>query len=115
MIKKYFFLLSTLLVLSFTQQANAQWEQIYKLPATQCIFVAPNGNLIASDFQFDYSGGIYYSEDKGTTWNRADVEDFAYNTIIQAGEYIIASGELLIHALRLHRGESCRKRPLVRS
>ncbi len=93
MIKKYFFLLSTLLVLSFTQQANAQWEQIYKLPATQCIFVAPNGNLIASDFQFDYSGGIYYSEDKGTTWNRADVEDFAYNSIIQAGEYIIASGE----------------------
>ena len=70
-----------------------QWEQIQVLPATQSIFVAPNGNLISSDFQFDYSGGIYYSTDKGTTWTKADVPDYAYSRMIQAGEYIIASGE----------------------
>lgn len=76
-----------------TTTASAQWEQIQVLPATQNIFVAPNGNLISSDFQFDYTGGIHYSVDKGATWTKADVEDFAYTRMIQAGEYIIASGE----------------------
>lgn len=72
----------------------AGWEQIKALPATQCVFVAKNGNLIASDFLYtDYSGGIYYSEDKGVTWNKADVADYCYATMIQAGDYIIASGE----------------------
>ena len=93
MMKKYFSLVVALFMVATAQQAWAQWEQIQQLPATQNVFVAPNGNLISSDFQFDYSGGIYYSEDKGETWNRADVDDFAYNTMIQAGEYIIASGE----------------------
>ena len=79
-------------IFSFTVVAQ-QWEQIQVLPATQNVFVAPNGNLISSDFQFDYSGGIYYSTDKGTTWTKADVQDFAYSVMIQAGEYIIASGE----------------------
>ncbi len=93
MVKKYFLLLATIFVAATTQQASAQWEKIQALPAAQCIMVAPNGNLISSDFQFDYSGGIYYSQDKGATWIKAEVEDYAYNTMIQAGEYIIASGE----------------------
>ena len=91
---KNYFLLALIFIMATTQQAFAKWEQIRALPASYIVFVAPNGNLIMSDFQYDYSGGLYYSEDKGETWIKADVEDFAYNTIIQAGEYIIASGEL---------------------
>lgn len=93
MMKKYFTLVAIFFLTATSHLAFAQWEQIQQLPATQSIFVAPNGNLIMSDFQFDYSGGIYYSEDKGETWNKADLEDYAYNSMIQAGEYIIASGE----------------------
>lgn len=91
---KNYFLLAVIFIMATTQQAFAKWEQIRHLPATYDVFVAPNGNLIMSDLQYDYSGGLYYSEDKGATWTKADVEDFAYGTIIQAGDYIIASGEL---------------------
>lgn len=78
-----------------TATMHAQsWEQIQKLPSAQNIFVAPNGNLISSDFQYiDYSGGIYYSTDKGDSWIKCNVADYAYCKMIQAGEYIIAAGE----------------------
>lgn len=69
------------------------WEQVYQLPTTKNIFVAPNGNLIASDFQYDYTGGIYYSTDQGETWTKCDIEDYCYNRMVVAGEYIIATGE----------------------
>ncbi|MBR6750482.1 MAG: hypothetical protein IKM10_08365 [Bacteroidaceae bacterium] len=72
---------------------SAAWEQIQKLPATQCVFVAPNGNLISSDFIFEHTGGIWCSQDKGTTWTKCDVDDYAYGVMVQAGDYIIAAGE----------------------
>ncbi len=76
-----------------TMVKAAAWEQIQSQAATQNVFVAPNGNLISSDFIFEYTGGIYYSQDNGATWTKADVEDHAYTCMIQAGDYIIASGE----------------------
>lgn len=91
--KKLNFLLTLLFVSFASHHAYAKWEQIKTLPATHTVYVAPNGNIICTDFQFDFSGGIYYSEDQGETWNKADVEDYAYNGIIEAGEYIFASGE----------------------
>lgn len=96
MMKNYksFLRLSVLLVaLVSAFSARAAWEQIQKLPAAQNVFVAPNGNLISSDFDFDHKGGIWYSQDKGATWTKCDVEDFAYTLMVQAGDYIIASGE----------------------
>ncbi len=94
MMKKYTLLLVALIVATATQQAWAKWERIQDLTAAYCVFVAPNGNLISSDFLFDdYSGGIYYSEDKGETWHKSDAEDHLYSNMIQAGEYIIASGD----------------------
>lgn len=69
------------------------WEQIYQLPTTKNIFIAPNGNLLVSDFQYEYTGGIYYSTDKGESWTKADIEDYCYNRMTVAGEYIIATGE----------------------
>ncbi len=72
---------------------SAAWEQIQKLPAAQCVFVAPNGNLISSDFIFEHTGGIWCSQDKGTTWTKCDVDDYAYGVMVQAGDYIIAAGE----------------------
>lgn len=92
--KKYILLLATIFIAATTQQVCAQWEKIQALPAAYCVFVAPNGNLISSDFQYtEYSGGIYYSEDKGETWIKSDAPDYLYSAIIQADEYIIASGE----------------------
>lgn len=91
---KFFTTVVLLLTLSFSTSVLAQqWEQIQELPAAQNIFVAKNGNLISSDFHFDYIGGIYYSQDGGLNWTKADVEDYAYNRMIQAGDYIIAAGE----------------------
>ncbi len=87
-------LLLTCTFISSTTLVAQQWEQIQMLPAAQNVFVAPNGNLISSDFQYiDYNGGIYYSTDKGDSWIKCDVVDFAYCKMIQAGEYIIAAGD----------------------
>ena len=47
---KNYLILAVLLIATTTNQALAKWEQIRSLPATYDVFVAPNGNLIMSDF-----------------------------------------------------------------
>lgn len=91
--KNFFSVILVFVALACSSGAYAAWEQIQVLPAAQNVFVAPNGNLISSDFIFEYTGGIWYSQDKGTTWTKCDVEDHAYTLMVQAGDYIIASGE----------------------
>lgn len=68
------------------------WEQIYKLPATNAFHVAKNGNLLLADYQFDLSGGLYVSEDKGATWKKTNAPDYTYNIFVENGEYIFAAG-----------------------
>lgn len=70
----------------------AEWEQIKSLPATNTFFIARNGNMLLADYQFDYSGGIYISEDKGTTWTKTAAPDYMYNKFIENDEYIFAAG-----------------------
>ena len=90
-IKSIMLLLSIMLSTNIFAQEVA-WEQIYKLPATNAFHIASNGNLILADYQYDFTGGIYFSEDKGQTWKKADVVDYAYNIFYENDEYIFAAG-----------------------
>lgn len=89
--KSIMLLLSIMLSTNIFAQEVA-WEQIYKLPATNAFHIASNGNLILADYQYDFTGGIYFSEDKGQTWKKADVVDYAYNIFYENDEYIFAAG-----------------------
>ncbi|MBQ8226700.1 MAG: T9SS type A sorting domain-containing protein [Bacteroidaceae bacterium] len=75
-----------------TSAQEASWEQIYKLPATNAFHIARNGNLIMADYQFDLTGGIYISEDKGATWTKTGAPDYTYNIFVENDEYIFAAG-----------------------
>ncbi len=86
-------LCATLVFMTCSLQANAAWEQIYKLNAPYCMHIAPNGDILVADYLFNEQGGIYYSEDGGTTWNKSDAPDYTYGKIIDAGEYLIATGK----------------------
>ena len=72
--------------------ASAQWTQIKDLPASYAAYVTENGNLLLSDYQFDYSGGINISTDKGATWTKTNAEDHCYNRFVSDGKYLYAIG-----------------------
>lgn len=77
----------------FALSANAQsgWEMVKELPATNAFHIAKNGNLILADFQYDFTGGIYVSTDKGATWTKTAVQDYNYNAFYETDEYIFAA------------------------
>lgn len=85
------------LCLAFALNASAQdpeWEQILELPATNCMHVASNGNLIVADFRYEWDGGIYVSKDKGQTWTKTKVMDYNYNAFTENDEYVFAAGSM---------------------
>lgn len=73
-------------------QVSAQWKLVKELEATYSTDVTPSGNLLLSDYRFEYDGGIYLSTDKGATWEKTDVEDYNYNKFLHFGDYIFAIG-----------------------
>ena len=86
-------LLSALMLVSmFVSTASAQWEKVKTLDAAYAGFITKSGNMLLSDYQFDGSGGIYLSTDKGTTWNHLEAEDNSYNRFCADGDYIYAVG-----------------------
>ena len=72
--------------------ASAQWTQVKDLPAAYAAYITESGNLLLSDYQFDYSGGILVSTDKGASWTKTDAEDHCYNRFVRDGKYIYAIG-----------------------
>ena len=75
------------------QQVSAQWTLVKDQEATYAADVTPSGNLLISDYQFDGSGGIYLSTDKGSTWNKTEAFDFCYSKFLHFDKYIFAAGQ----------------------
>ncbi len=78
---------------SFVMSANAQkgWEMIKELPTANAFHIAKNGNFILADFQFDFSGGLYVSNDQGASWFKTAATDYNYNAFCETDEYIFAT------------------------
>lgn len=72
--------------------AYADWEQVSSHPSTYAHFVSANGTFLLSDLDYSRKGGIYYSEDRGKSWIKADVKDYNYNRFYEADGYIWAVG-----------------------
>ncbi len=81
----------TAVALMCVTTVSAQWTQVKELPACYAAYKTPNGNMLLSDYQFDYSGGIYISADE-KTWTKTEVEDHCYNRLVTDGKYIYAIG-----------------------
>lgn len=90
--KKCFVLSALLFISVFVSKSYAQWEFVKYQDAAYAGFVTKSGNLILSDFTFDNTGGIYISEDGGTTWTKTEAEDHCYNKFYQFGDYIFGIG-----------------------
>lgn len=92
---KAFKALMVVMMLACSLSASAEnkgWEQLYHLPATNAFHIAKNGNFILADYQFDLSGGLYVSTDKGVTWEKTAAPDYTYNAFVENDEYIFAVG-----------------------
>ena len=87
---KFFSFLCMILFMSpvFAQK----WDLVKDYKSTYAFHITKNGTLLLSDYLFDYTGGIYFSKDDGSTWTKADITDYNYNSFLEAGDYIFASG-----------------------
>lgn len=81
--------------------ANAKWEQVYSLPTTYAHFITSEGLHLMSDYRDNQDGGIYYSEDNGSTWTKTEVKDSWYSNFYEADGYVFAIGS----ACRIGRSE----------
>lgn len=84
-----------------TLPLSANWEQIYELPQASAHYITKEGLILMSDLRDNLDGGIYYSEDKGKTFTKCEVADYAYNKFVEIGDYIYAPGK----ACRIARSE----------
>lgn len=87
------FLLLLLTAFSVSNMGYAQWIQVKELESAYSALVTPGGALLLSDFRPDKQGGIYRSEDQGSTWTKTCSEDHRYSQFLQMDGYIFASGE----------------------
>lgn len=78
--------------LAFPMSASAEWEQVYSLPTTYAHFITTEGVHLMSDYRDNRDGGIYYSEDGGTTWSKCGVRDYWFSNFYEADGYIFAIG-----------------------
>lgn len=86
------FLLSFLLLLQFPSFAFADWELLHELSATYTFHVTEEGLMLMTDLLEDGQGGIYYSEDKGATWQKSSARGYQFNRIYEYGDYVYAVG-----------------------
>lgn len=78
--------------LAFPMTASAEWEQVHSLPTTYAHFITTEGVHLMSDYRDMRDGGIYYSEDGGTTWTKCGVRDYWFSNFYEADGYIFAIG-----------------------
>lgn len=87
------FLLLFALVLSSVQAFAAEWEMLREQNAAYGFYITKEGIMLLSDYDdFTKSGGIFYSEDNGLSWEKSNAKDFYYSKFIEAGSYIFAVG-----------------------
>lgn len=81
------------LIVSCLQASAAEWELLREQNAAYGFFITQEGVMLLSDYDdFSTSGGIFYSEDNGLTWERSNAKDFYYSKFIEAGDYVYAVG-----------------------
>lgn len=85
--------LSTAAVAMVTSSSlRADWEQIHSLPTTYAHFITSEGVHLMSDYNRNKDGGIYYSEDRGSTWTKSEVRDYWFSDFYEADGYVFALG-----------------------
>lgn len=72
--------------------AMAEWEFLHELSATYTFHITKEGLMLMSDLQEDELGGIYYSEDRGVTWQQASVKGYKFSRFYEYGDYVYAVG-----------------------
>lgn len=80
--------------------ATPKWEKCGNIFAPYSIFKTSTGRLLVGDYDSNKKGGIYYSDDYGDTWQKAQImRDYNWNDFCEVpgpdGEkYIFAAGIL---------------------
>lgn len=71
----------------------AEWEMLREQNAAYGFFITQEGVMLLSDYD-DYTktGGIFYSEDNGLTWEKSNAKDFYYSKFLEVGDYVYAVG-----------------------
>lgn len=86
------FLLATAALACAISAFSAEWEQVLAEKAMQTVFCMSDGVLLAADYKFDYSGGIYRSTDKGNTWEKTTATDHNYTAFAEHNGVLFAAG-----------------------
>lgn len=73
-------------------EAAAQWKLLKSLPATHAMFITKSGNMLMSDFDLKRNGGIWFSKDKGETWEKGEIADYNYSGFYEFENYVFAIG-----------------------
>lgn len=87
----------------------AQWKQVLEFPTAQAVFVTKSGNVLASNYMEDYTGGIMVSGDHGETWTKTDAEDYNYNFFVEGEGEIYATGTGCILSRSTDNGKTWQK------
>lgn len=84
-----------------------QWEPTsFSQQAVWALCEAENGNLIAADDIYPERGGLYLSNDEGKSWEKCDVENFAYTSYVVKGEMVYFGGVDCTVAISPDHGET---------
>jgi len=86
------FLLTTAALACAISAFSVGWEQVLAEKAMQTVFCTSDGVLLAADYKFDYSGGIYRSTDKGNTWEKTTATDHNYTAFTEHNGVLFAAG-----------------------
>jgi len=68
------------------------WEQVLAEKAMQTVFYTSKGTMLAADYKFDGSGGIYRSINKGDSWEKTTAPDHGYMSFAEHGGMLFAAG-----------------------
>jgi hypothetical protein len=72
---------------------SAQWEKTgFPTSTPYAIFASSTGRIIVSDFSKDVDGGLYYSIDKGDTFEKLELDDHSYTAMLENDGYYFAFG-----------------------
>lgn len=85
-------LLFALFLASFAT-CSAKWEYVKELNAAYGFFITKDGTMLLSNYDFYFDdGGIFVSDDNGTTWTKSNAADHFYCEYYEAGGYVFACG-----------------------
>lgn len=81
------------LIFSAVQTYAAEWELLHEQSAAYGFFITQEGVMLLSDYDdMSTSGGIFYSEDNGLSWEKSNAKDFYYSKFLEVGDYVFAVG-----------------------